>query len=390
MVNPGSIDNGFSTELAAFAQELIRIEGLSGREEAVARAIAAKMEALGYDEVRIDRYGNVLGRMGNGTKKLLFDSHTDTVAVYDADQWQVPPFSGEVKDGFLWGRGSVDMKSGLAASVFAPVLAKERGMLDGKTVYVTCTIFEEDCDGVGLDLLLADSRIQPDYAVVCEPSNNRIAIGHKGKAQIILKTKGVSAHGSAPEKGVNAIYEMAEIIRRVDQTNRNLPVINGRKGTLVLSRISSTAVSLNAVPSECEIYLDRRTVPGETQDTLQAEMDALTAGKDATWEVDTIRRTSWTGQPLTYYPLHTAWELGREHPLMQAFIRAYQQVIGITPEKLDFWDFSTNAVALVSRGIPVIGFGPGDPKLAHMRDERCAVSQIEEACLLYAQLIGLT
>lgn len=390
MVNPGSIDNGFSTELAAFAQELIRIEGLSGREEAVARAIAAKMEALGYDEVRIDRYGNVLGRMGNGTKKLLFDSHTDTVAVYDADQWQVPPFSGEVKDGFLWGRGSVDMKSGLAASVFAPILARQQGKLDGKTIYVTCTIFEEDCDGVGLDLLLAESRIQPDFSVVCEPSNNQIAIGHKGKAQIILKTKGVSAHGSAPEKGVNAVYEMAEIIRRVDQTNRNLPVINGRKGTLVLSRISSTAVSLNAVPSECEIYLDRRTVPGETQDTLQAEMDALTAGKDATWEVDTIRRTSWTGQPLTYYPLHTAWELGREHPLMQAFIRAYQQVIGITPEKLDFWDFSTNAVALVSRGIPVIGFGPGDPKLAHMRDERCAVSQIEEACLLYAQLIGLT
>ena len=389
MVNPGSIDNGFSTELAAFAQELIRIEGLSGQEDAVARAIAAKMETLGYDEVRIDRYGNVLGRMGNGAKKLLFDSHTDTVAVHDADQWQVPPFSGEIKDGFLWGRGSVDMKSGLAASVFAPVLAKERGKLDGKTVYVTCTIFEEDCDGVGLDLLLADSRIQPDYAVVCEPSNNQIAIGHKGKAQIILKTKGVSAHGSAPEKGVNAVYEMAEIIRRVDQTNRNLPVINGRKGTLVLSRISSTAVSLNAVPSECEIYLDRRTVPGETQDTLQAEMDALTAGRDATWEVDTIRRTSWTGQPLTYYPLHTAWELGREHPLMQAFIRAYQQVIGITPEKLDFWDFSTNAVALVSRGIPVIGFGPGDPKLAHMRDERCAVSQIEEACLLYAQVIGL-
>jgi len=389
MVNPGSIDNGFSTELAAFAQELIRIEGLSGQEDAVARAIAAKMETLGYDEVRLDRYGNVLGRMGNGAKKLLFDSHTDTVAVHDADQWQVPPFSGEIKDGFLWGRGSVDMKSGLAASVYAPVFARQQGKLDGKTVYVTCTIFEEDCDGVGLDLLLADSRIQPDYAVVCEPSNNQIAIGHKGKAQIILKTKGVSAHGSAPEKGVNAVYEMAEIIRRVDQTNRNLPVINGRKGTLVLSRISSTAVSLNAVPSECEIYLDRRTVPGETQDSLQAEMDALTAGRDATWEVDTIRRTSWTGQPLTYYPLHTAWELGREHPLMQAFIRAYQQVIGITPEKLDFWDFSTNAVALVSRGIPVIGFGPGDPKLAHMRDERCAVSQIEEACLLYAQVIGL-
>lgn len=389
MTIPGSINNGFSNELVTFAQELIRTEGLSGQEEAVARAIVAKMEALGYDEVRIDRYGNVLGRIGNGDKKLLFDSHTDTVAVHDADQWQLPPFSGEIKDGFLWGRGSVDMKSGLAASVYAPVIARKLGKLEGKTVYVSCTIFEEDCDGVGLDLLLADSRIHPDYAVVCEPSNNQIAIGHKGKAQIILKTKGVSAHGSAPEKGVNAVYEMAEIIQRVDQANRNLPIINGRKGTLVLSRISSTAVSLNAVPSECEIYLDRRTVPGETEQSLRAEMDALIAGKDAAWEVDTIRRTSWTGQPLTYRPLHTAWELGREHPLAQTFMRAYEQVMGTAPEQLDFWDFSTNAVALISRDIPVIGFGPGDPKLAHMRDERCAVSQIAEACVLYARVIEL-
>ena len=119
------------------------------------------------------------------------------------------------------------------------------------------------------------------------------------------------------------------------------------------------------------------------------EMDALTAGRDATWEVDTIRRTSWTGQPLTYYPLHTAWELEREHPLTQAFMQAYQQVMGTAPEQLDFWDFSTNAVALISRGIPVIGFGPGDPKLAHMRDEHCAVSQIEEACALYMKVIEL-
>ena len=143
MTDPGSIDNGLSTELVAFAQELIRIEGLSGQEEAVARAIAAKMEALGYDEVKIDRYGNVLGRMGNGDKKLLFDSHTDTVAVHDADQWQVPPFSGEIKEGFLWGRGSVDMKSGLAASVYAPVIARKLGKLEGKTVYVSCTIFDD-------------------------------------------------------------------------------------------------------------------------------------------------------------------------------------------------------------------------------------------------------
>ena len=385
------ISNGknFSGELLGFAQDLVRIKSFSGKEKEVALLIASKMKYLGYDEVRIDRYGNVLGRLGSTGKKLLFDSHTDVVEITDADQWQVPPFSGEVKDGFIHGRGAADMKCGLAASVFAPLHAKQQGKLDGKTVYVSCTIFEEDCDGVGLDLLLTDSRIHPDYAVVCEPTDNRIAIGHKGKAQIILKTKGVSAHGSAPEKGVNAIYEMAEIIGRVEQTNNNLPVIDGRKGTLVLSRISSTAVSLNAVPSECEIYLDRRTLPGETEANLKNEMEAIIAGKDAAWEVDTIRRTSWTGEPITYRPLHTAWEIEREHPLTQAFLNAYAQVRGAAPDKLDFMDFSTNAVATVARGIPTIIFGPGDPKLAHMRDERCAVSQLEEACTIYAQVISL-
>ncbi len=383
------IDENLSAELLAFTQGLIRIKSYSGQEEQVARAIVSKMGVLGYDEAKIDRFGNVLGRIGCGEKTLLFDSHTDTVAVNDEDQWQVPPFSGEIKDGWLWGRGSVDMKSGLAASLFAPVIAKKAGKLEGKTVYVSCTVFEEDCDGVGLDLLLQDSKIKPNYAVIYEPSGSRIALGHKGKAQIIVKTKGVSAHASAPEKGVNAVYEMAEIIQRVEQANLNLKEINGRQGTLALSGISSTGVSLNAVPDECEIYLDRRMVPGETEASLEKEMEGIAAGKNASWEIDTVRRTTWTGEPITYHPLHTAWEISRDHALAQAAVNAYAEVFGAAPQKFEYWDFSTNAVALVSRGIPVIGFGPGEAKLAHMRDERCPVDQILEACAFYAKVIEI-
>lgn len=376
-------------DLLAFTQELVRIQSYSGQEREVARAIAAKMKALGYDEVKIDRWGNVLGRIGSGEKSLLFESHTDTVQVYDADRWQVPPFSGDIRDGILWGRGSVDMKSGLAASVYAPAVAKSCGALSGKTVYVSCSIFEEDCDGVGLQHVLEDTGLKPDYAVICEPSGNRIALGHNGKAQIIVRAHGISAHGSAPEKGKNAVYEMAEIIQRVEQTNLNIKEIDGRKGTLVLSRISSTGVSLNAVPSECEIYLDRRLVLGEDEETVRAEMETITAGKDAEWKIDTVHRTSWTGEAITYHPLHPAWKIDLDHHLSKTFIQAYGEVYGHTPESGDFiyWDFSTNAVALVSKGISTIGFGPGDPKLAHMRDERCSVEQIVEACALYAGVI---
>ena len=375
-------------DLVAFTQGLVRIKSYSGQEEQVARFIASKMEALGYDEVNIDRFGNVLGRIGNGEKVILFDSHTDTVKVFDEDLWDVPPFSGEIVDGFLWGRGSVDMKSGAAASIYAAAIAKSLGLLSGKTVYVSCSVFEEDCDGEGLKHILKERNIKPDYAIICEPSSNVISTGHKGKAQIMIKTKGISAHGSAPEKGANAIYEMAEIIQRVEQTNLELMKTEGRRGTLVLSQISSTSVSLNAVPSACEIYLDRRMVVGETEQTIRDEMEKMIAGKNATWEIGTLHRTTWTGAELTYEPFHLAWEISLQHDLSKAFIEAYREMLGHAPEKYDFWDFSTNAVAVVSLGIPTIGFGPGEYKLAHMRNEKCAVSQIVDACAVYTRVIN--
>jgi putative selenium metabolism hydrolase len=374
-------------DLLAFAQELVRIRSYSGEEEQVARFVAEKMQELGFDKVEIDRYGNVLGGVGSGARVILFDSHTDTVSVTDEEAWEVAPFSGEIIDGYLWGRGSVDMKSGMAASIYAAGIARSQGLFAGKTVYVSCTVDEENCDGEGLKHLLGDTSIRPDYAVICEPSGNTIATGHKGKAQVKIRTKGVSAHGAAPEKGVNAVYEMAEIIQRVERTNAALMQQGGRKSTLVLSQISSTSVSLNAVPSACEVYLDRRMVVGETEESIRDEMEQLVAGKNATWEIDSIRRKTWTGEELNYRPFHLAWEISLEHELAQAARAAYRDVFGHAPEAYSYWDFSTNAVALVSSGIPTIGFGPGESKLAHMRDERCEVRQIVEACAYYTRVI---
>jgi putative selenium metabolism hydrolase len=374
-------------ELIEFTQNLIRIKSLSGQEEQIICFIEKRMIALGYDEVRIDSMGNLLGRIGNGPKTILFDSHVDTVDVKDEAQWEIPPFSGKIVDGRLHGRGSVDMKSSVAASIYAGAIAKRSGFADGKTIYMSCTVFEEDCDGENLRHLFKEFNLRPDYVVICEPSNNVITLGHKGKAQIAIKTQGVSAHGSAPEKGHNAIYEMAEIIQRVEKTNLELPNKHGMKGTLVMSRISSLSASLNAVPSECEVYLDRRMIPGETEAAIKAEMDALIAGKKATWEVGTLHRKSWTGLDIKYDPFHLAWKIDLEHELSEACIAAYKEHFGAEPSQYDFWDFSTNAVTPVSLGIPTIGFGPGEYKLAHMRNESCAVDQILEACNFYARVM---
>ena len=374
-------------DLIEFTQSLVRIQSFSGQEEEIARLIAARMQALGFDEVIIDAMGNVLGRIGSGSKSILFDSHMDTVTVNDADQWDVPPFSGAIVDGRLYGRGSMDMKASLAASIYAAALAKRRGLVADTTVYVSGTVFEEDCDGENLKHLFKELNLRPDFVVICEPSENRIALGHKGKAQIALKTLGVSAHGSAPEKGLNAVYEMAEIIQRVEHVNAELMKRGDPRPTLVLSRISSVSASLNAVPSECEIYLDRRMVPGETVEDIRQEMERLIAGKKASWEVGRLRRTSWTGMEINYEPLHPAWKIDLDHPLTRACNAAYRETFGRDPDRYDYWDFSTNAVTPVSLGIPTIGFGPGDSKLAHMINENCPVEQIVEACAFYARLI---
>ena len=375
------------TEIIELAQSLVRIKSLPGQEEAAIKFVAQKMTALGYDAVTIDAMGNVVGRIGNGATSILLDAHVDTVAVNDAAEWAIPPFSGVVENGRLHGRGSVDMKSAVAAAIYAGTAAKNSGLAAGKTIFVSCTVMEEDCDGENLKHLFQELNLKPDYVLICEPSNNQIMLGHKGKAQIAITTHGVSAHGAAPEKGRNAIYEMAEIIQRVEKLNASLPSKDDRKGTLVMSQISSASASLNAVPTACQVYLDRRMIPGETEETIQQEMAQLIAGKNATWAVGLLHKKSWTGLDIRYEPFHPAWEIERNHPLTQACVAAYRKVFGAEPTQFGFWDFSTNAVTPVRLGIPTIGFGPGDYRLAHMRDESCEVSQILDACRFYISVI---
>ena len=374
-------------ELIQFAQSLVRVKSMSGQEGEIIKLIEKKMYALGYDEVVIDSMGNIVGKIGDGEKAIMLDSHVDTVEVNDEQKWDIPPFSGAIINGRLHGRGSVDMKSGIAASIYAGAITQKAGLASGKSVYVSCGVFEEDCDGENLKHLFKELDFKPNYVIICEPSNNKITLGHKGKAQVSIKTHGVSAHGSAPEKGINAIYEMAEIIQRVEKTNIQLMKKEGLKRTLVMSRISSISASLNAVPSECEVYLDRRMVPGESEEAIRQEMDKLVEGKNATWEVGTLYRKSWTGMDIKYEPFHLAWKIDLDHELTKACIAAYFENFGKEPTEFDFWDFSTNAVTPVSMGIPTIGFGPGEYKLAHMRNESCDVDQIVEACGFYVGVI---
>ncbi|MCL2547538.1 MAG: YgeY family selenium metabolism-linked hydrolase [Symbiobacteriaceae bacterium] len=373
----------FAETLTAFVTDLVRIPSQTGSEEQVARFIAQTMTDLGYDEVSIDEYGSVIGRVGTGEQKILFDGHIDTVAVNDADLWLEPPFGGNLIGDRLYGRGASDMKGAVAATVFMAAAARDLGLLQGKSLYISASSLEEDFDGESLFHIC--KSVRPDAVLICEPSQNNIVLGQKGRAVLRIDFSGVSAHGSAPEDGINAIYKASEIISRISHKADELHATPG-SGSLALTCIESEAVSLNAVPARCSLYLDRRLQPGEDLDFITAEMDELLSGSDAEWSVHTSVGTAWTGTKVSLFSFLPAWEIPLHHPLTEAMFSAFREAFFIEPQTRR-WDFSTNGVASAKLGIPTIGFGPGDDKLAHTRDEYVSVSQILKACEFWLHLL---
>lgn len=372
--------------LYEFLQKMIQTPSLSGEESALADMIAAKMRCFSFDSVTIDPMGNVIGRIGSGPRALLFDGHMDTVRADDRQCWSADPFSGQVQEGRIYGRGSADMKSGLAAAIYAASRSQEKVASD-QTVYVTATVDEEFCDGVALGYVLDHLPHQPEAVVICEPSDNCIVHSQRGKALLLVETRGKSSHGSAPELGINAVYEMAEIIQRVQKLSLQL-LGDKHAGSITLSEINSHANSLNAVPDRCAICLDRRLSQWESQHTVSQEMATLIAETSATWSVRTLERQSWNGQPLVYHPFHDPWTLELESPLGVLACQAWKSVFPSSPATID-WPFSTNAVAATARGIPVLGFGPGSPYAAHIADESCTLDQLYQSCAYYEALIHL-
>lgn len=180
---------------------MIKIKSLSLGESEVAVELQRQMIEAGFDEARIDALGNVVGRIGNGKTVLAFDGHIDTVDVGNPANWNSDPFSGEISNGFVHGRGTVDQKGGPAAFVTAGRILKDLAYDRDLTIYFTGSVIEEDCDGLCWKYLVEEEKIHPDFVVITEPTNLNIYRGHRGRMEIEITFKGVSAHGSAPERG---------------------------------------------------------------------------------------------------------------------------------------------------------------------------------------------
>lgn len=377
-------------DLVKFMQDIVRIPSLSSEEGAVVDRIRDEMLRIGYDEVTIDPMGNVLGRIGSGPRVIAFDGHVDTVDVGDPALWDRDPHSGDIEDGILYGRGSSDMKGGVACSVYAGALLKKRGIPDNVTFYATATVQEEDCDGLCWQYIVNEDGLRPDLVVITEPTSLRIYRGHRGRMEVEVHTSGVSCHGSAPERGVNAIYKMADIVAEIENLNEQLePRDPLGKGTVTISEIRSTSPSLCAVADGCTIHLDRRLTIDETEETAVAELLALPSIQAAGATVTVLdyavpSHTGLTYPTRKYYP---TWEMAEDEPVIQAAMTAYKKAFDTEPE-LGHWTFSTNGVATAGmHHIPTIGFGPGHEHFAHAPNEQTEVEHLVCCAAFYSALV---
>lgn len=379
----------YSKDIFAFLRDIIAIPSESGNEEAVIKRINKEMEKVGFDRTEIDPMGNLIGFIGNGKHIIAIDGHIDTVGFGDSNQWKYDPLIGYEDDELIFGRGASDQEGGIASAVYAGKIIKDLGLEDDYTLVVTATIMEEDCDGLCWTNILKDTDLRPEFVVITEPTSCKIYRGHRGRMEIKVSTIGVSAHGSAPERGENAIYKMAPIIAELEQLDKILKDHDFLgKGTLVVSEVFSEAPSRCAVADGCSISIDRRLTFGETIESAIEEIASLKSVKNINAKVelykyDKFSYTNYHCQADNYFP---TWLIEEDHPVTKAAVESYQKLFNEEPI-VDKWTFSTNGVSIMGmHGIPCIGFGPGHEDQAHAPNERTWKSELIKAAAMYAAI----
>ena len=406
----------YEADMTKFLRELVHFPGESCGEKDHVMRIKEEMEKLGFDKVEIDPMGNILGYMGTGSTLIGFDGHIDTVGIGNRNNWEFDPYEGFETETEIGGRGTSDQMGGIVSAVYGAKIMKDLGLLnDTYQVVVTGTVQEEDCDGLCWQYIINEDKVRPEFVVSTEPTDGGIYRGQRGRMEIRIDVKGVSCHGSAPERGDNAIYKMADILQDVRALNENDAADEkynpeweeanflGR-GTVTTSEIFFTSPSRCAVADSCAVSLDRRMTAGETWESCLDEIRALPSvkkyGDDVKVSMYEYSRPSWTElvYPIEcYFP---TWVIPKDHKVTSALEEAYHNLYGT--ERMgnaeteamrkarpltDKWTFSTNGVSIMGRnGIPCIGFGPGAEAQAHAPNEKTWKDDLVRCAAVYAAL----
>ena len=409
---------GYKADMVRFLRAMISHPSESCEEKEVVACIKAELEKLGYDKVEVDGLGNVIGWMGEGDKIIAIDSHIDTVGIGNRENWTADPYEGYETDEIIYGRGGSDQEGGMASAAYGVRIMKDLGLIpEGYKIMVVGSVQEEDCDGMCWQYIVNKDGIRPEFVISTEPTDGGIYRGHRGRMEIRVDVKGVSCHGSAPERGDNAIFKMADILQDIRDLNNNgcseSTVIKGLvkmldpkynpehyedarflgRGTCTVSQIYFTSPSRCAVADSCSISVDRRMTAGETWETCLQEIRDLPA----------VKKYGWTGEVYETEAYFPTWINRESAAHVKALSDAHKALFGEkrigAPSAMgtregrpltDKWTFSTNGVSIQGRyGIPCVGFGPGAESQAHAPNEITWKQDLVTCAALYAAAISL-
>lgn len=371
-------------KLLSLVQTMIQNKSYSGEEKDIVTALEKEFKNFGFDDVFVDDYGSIIASIkGNKPgKKILFDGHIDTVPVVNESDWTEKPFAGTIKDGKIYGRGASDMKGQTAAMIAAASYFAEDTKKDfAGEIYIAGVVFEEIFEGVAARLI--SKKVEPDYVVIGESSELNLKIGQRGRGEINIETFGKPAHSANPDKGINAVYKMADIILEVQKLE---PVSHPELGLGILELTdikSSPYPGASVVPDYCKVTCDRRLLVGETMESVLEPLETLLADmmkKDPTLNAKVsfayASETCYTGNTIEGTRFFPGWLMDENHEYVQ---KAYKGLLKAgVPAEITQYSFATNGSHYAGEAnIPTIGFGPSKENLAHTIDEYMEIEQIE-------------
>jgi len=381
-------------DIINFLREIVAIPSMNGQLKDAGDRIQSEMQKLGFDEARFDKMGNTVGRIGDGEKVIVFDSHIDTVGVGDPGEWEWDPFIGKVEDGRLYARGACDEKGSTPGMIYGLAMARDLGLLDGYTAYYFGNM-EEWCDGIAPNTFVeVDPQVKPDFVVIGEPTKMQVYRGHKGRIELKITASGRSAHAASHYLGDNAVYKMMSVITQIRELDRRFRLGMGSHPvqghpSIAVTDVKVRTASINAVPDQFTIFLDRRITSNEPREEVIAQIKGLIPDYlQGEIKVEELfyEEPSYTGFVFPVSKYYPAWLLDDTHPLTQAGQATIETLWGEN-RKLGTWDFSTNGTYWAGKaGIPSIGFGPGDEKTAHMGNENVPLEEVVQATAFYAML----
>lgn len=381
-------------DIITFLRELVAIPSMDSQIGPVGERAQAEMRKLGFDATWFDSMGNTLGRIGNGPRILLYDSHIDTVGIGDPSEWQWDPFEGKIENGRFYARGACDEKGSTPGMIYGLAIAQHLGLLEGWTAYYFGNM-EEWCDGIACHALVEHEGIRPDAVVIGEPTKMQVYRGHKGRVEMKVVAKGRSAHAASNHLGDNAIYKVLPVIEAISRLEPKLgddPFLG--HGKITVTDMSVETPSINAVPNLCTVYVDRRLTFGERlEDAIRQVEELIPEAQRASGEVQVemlyYDEPSYTGFVFPVDKYFPAWALDPAHTLVQAGLAA-ARMIGLPDHEPGKWNFSTNGIYWAGKaGIPAIGFGPGEEETAHTVHDSVLLDDVVQATAFYAILPAL-